>query len=71
MMSQPGQQIIAIHIFPNISRSNGNQKIKFGQLITRKTYFLENHTKNKAGRLNPDLILFNRKALYEVKASGC
>ena len=33
MMSQPGKQTIAIHILPNISRSEGNQTIKFGQLI--------------------------------------
>ena len=33
MTSQPGQQTIAIHILPNISRSKGNQAMKFGQLI--------------------------------------
>ena len=33
MTSQTGQQVIAIHILPNISRSNGNQAKKFGQLI--------------------------------------
>ena len=33
MKSQPGQQTIVIHILPNISRSKGNQKMKFGQLI--------------------------------------
>ena len=33
MMSQPGQQTIAIHILPNISRSKGNQTMKPGQLI--------------------------------------
>ena len=27
-MSQPGQQTIAIHVLPNISRSKGNQIIK-------------------------------------------
>ena len=32
MTSQPGQQTIAIHILPNISRSKGNQTMKFGQL---------------------------------------
>ena len=30
-MSQSGLQTIAIHIFPNISQSKGNQKRKFGQ----------------------------------------
>ena len=33
MTSQPGKEIIAIHILPNISKSKGNQAIKFGQLI--------------------------------------
>ena len=33
MMSQSGLQTIAIHIFPNISQSQGNQTMKFGQLI--------------------------------------
>ena len=30
MTSQPGKQTIAIQILPNISRSKGNQTIKFG-----------------------------------------
>ena len=33
LTSQPGQQTIAIHKLPNISRSKGNRTIKFGQLI--------------------------------------
>ena len=33
MTSQPGYQTIAIHILPNMSRSKGNQVMKFGQLI--------------------------------------
>ena len=33
MTSQSGQQAIAIHILPNISRSKGNQAIRLGQLI--------------------------------------
>ena len=32
MMSQPGKGKIAIHIFPIISRSEGNQTVAFGQL---------------------------------------
>ena len=32
MTSQPGEQTIAIHILPNISRSKGNQTMKLGQL---------------------------------------
>ena len=33
MASQPRKQTIAIHIFPNISRSIGNQTMKVRQLI--------------------------------------
>ena len=33
LTSQSGQQTIVIHILPNISRSEGNQRMKFGQLI--------------------------------------
>ena len=32
MTSQTGQEIITIHILPNISRSKANQTMKFGQL---------------------------------------
>ena len=31
MTSQPGKQIIAIHILTNISKSKANQAMKFGQ----------------------------------------
>ena len=33
MTSQPGKQTIAVHMLSNISRSKGDQTIKFGQLI--------------------------------------
>ena len=36
MTSQTGQQIITIHILPNISRSTDNQTMKFGQLKQNK-----------------------------------
>ena len=44
MTSQPGKQTIVIHILPNISRSNGNQTRKFGQLIeyNMTNIFIEN-----------------------------
>ena len=32
MKSQAGQQVIAIHIMPNVSNSKGNQTMKIGQL---------------------------------------
>ena len=37
MTSHPGQQIIVIHISPNISGSKGNQSMKFAQLIECNT----------------------------------
>ena len=33
MTSEPGNQTIAMYIWPNISRSKGNQTMKFGELI--------------------------------------
>ena len=47
MTSQPGQQIITIHILPNISRDKSNQTITFGQLIeyNMRNVFLKKHTK--------------------------
>ena len=48
MTSQPGKQKITIHILPNISRSNGNQTMKYGQLIEynmRNTFFEKSYTK--------------------------
>ena len=52
-----GQQIITIHILPNISRSKDNHTMKFGQLIEykmRNNFFLKIHTKNMAKKLVPD-----------------
>ena len=39
MTSHPGQQIITIHVSSNISRSEGNQAMKFGQLIEYKVFY--------------------------------
>ena len=54
-----------IHILPNISRSKGNQTIKFRQLIEYNNIniLLKNHAKIETGRLVPDLFLFFKKAL--------
>ena len=42
MMSQSGSQKILIGILSNISRSKGNQTMKFGQFLEyKKTYFLQ------------------------------
>ena len=48
MMSQPRKQAIPMHILPNISRSKGNQKMRYGQLIKynmRKNFLEKSYTK--------------------------
>ena len=45
---QPGKQTIAIHFFPNVSRSKVNQTMKFDQLIgykIRNFFFEKSYTK--------------------------
>ena len=54
MTSQPGQQTVVIHILPNISRSKGNQTMKFGQLLEYNMIFLKNHAQNLVEKLVPD-----------------
>ena len=46
--------------------------MKVGQFIefNKRNIFFTNHTKTKTGRLVPELFLFFKKALYELKASG-
>ena len=47
--------------------------MKLGQVIeyiTGEIVSFKNHTKNEARRLVPDLFLFFKKGLYEVKSSG-
>ena len=47
MTSQPGEQTISMHVLPNVSRSKGNQTMKFGHLnVARETFLLKNQTKN-------------------------
>ena len=43
MMSQTMKLVVTIHILPNISRSKGNQTMKFGQFIecNMRNIFLE------------------------------
>ena len=44
--------------------------MKLGQVIQYSKFFLfENRSENEGGRLFPDLFMFFRKALYEVKTS--
>ena len=39
MMSKAGKQTISIHALPNISRSKGNQTMKFDRLTEREKHF--------------------------------
>ena len=56
MTSQTEQQITAVHILLNISRSKGNQTMKLGGLIeySMKIFSLKNHTQNVVEKLVPD-----------------
>ena len=60
-----------MHILLNISLIQGNQTMKFGQLIEdpKRNIFINNYTENETGKLVPDGFLFFKKALYQVKAS--
>ena len=55
MMSQPDHQTIILHILPNISRSKGNQTMKFGQLIecNMRNIFLEKSYTKCGGETSP------------------
>ena len=61
MASQPGKQTIAIHMLLNISRSKGNKRIKFGQLIEYKmrNIFLKQSYINVVQKLFPNHFLKN------------
>ena len=60
MMSQTGQQIITIHILPNISRTKDNPTMKFGEIIkySMRNIFVKKHAKYEIGKLVPELFLF-------------
>ena len=64
MTSQPGLQTISIQVLSNISRSQGNQTIKFDQLIEHKNrnIFLQKLCRIEAGWQVPDLFIFLKKA---------
>ena len=53
--SHLGKQTIAVHILLNISRSKGNQTMKFGQLIkcNIRKFFLENSYTKCGGETSP------------------
>ena len=61
MMPQTGKKIIAIHILSNISKSKGNQRMKFGQLIeyNMENIFLEKSNTKCREKLVPDTFTKN------------
>ena len=60
LTSQPGQQTIAIHVLHNISRSKGNQTMKFRQLIEcNMKHFSWNIRHKMWEKLVPDPFLKN------------
>ena len=61
MTPQPRKKTTAIHILPKISKSKGNQKMKFGQLIeyNMRNNFLKNRKQNAVEKVVPELFLKN------------
>ena len=55
MMSQTSYQTVAVHILLNISRSKGNQTMKFGQIIeyNMKNIFVEKSYTKYTGETSP------------------
>ena len=66
MMSQPGKQTIAIYILANISRSKGNQRMKFGQLMEydMRNIFIKRSYTNCGGETIP--ILFSKNSKLSI-----
>ena len=58
MTSHTGQQIITIHILPNISRSKGNETMEFCQFIeyNMRSTSLEKSYSKFDGETTPDLF---------------
>ena len=71
MTSQPGKQTIPIHILLNISRSKGNQKMKFGHLIecNIKSIFLEKSYTKCGGETSPRH--FSEKLKLTISLDQC
>ena len=63
MTSETGYQTLAIHILSNISRSKGNETMKFGQLIEynmRNIFLQKSYTKCGGETFSPDSFLKNQ-----------
>ena len=73
MTSQSGEQSIAIHVLPNISRSKGNHAMKSGQLIEyhMRNIFLENsYTELMLEKLFPCTFPYYFQKIKFVYMSG-
>ena len=68
MTSQTGQQIITLHLLPHISRSKGNQTIKFDLLIEydMRNIFLEKLYTKCGGEASPRLVYKKPKLSISV-----
>ena len=65
MAASNGKQIFTMHILLNISRTKGNQTMKFGwQNLIWKVIFLKNHTHSVMEKT--DHRLFSKKAKLSV-----
>ena len=67
MTSQTGKQIIALYKFPDISKSQDNQTMKFGQLIEynmRNIFYKKSHAQNALDKLFPDPFMKNQDWEY-------
>ena len=71
MTSQPGKQTIPIHMLLNISRSKGNQKMKFGHLIecSIKSISLEKSYTKCGGETSPRH--FSEKLKLTISLDQC
>ena len=66
IVSQPGYQTVAIQVLSNVSRSKGNETMKFGQLksLTSEILFFKNHTQNVVEKPFWDPFLKNQNWAY-------
>ena len=72
MTSQPGLQIIAIHILLNITQRKCNQKMKFGQLTeyNKRNIFFQKLCGKWGKETNSGPLFILYKVYYEGKTSG-
>ena len=71
-MSQTGTQMITMNVLSDISKSKGNKTMKFGQLLksNMRNIFVKNYAENRGRKLNLDLFLLVKTALFKRKVSG-